>query len=365
MRSNVPSPATPTTTAAKPTRRTRTGEGTRPSWLAPSHEARDDAGVKPAMSPSAPDATSPHPTTGTAGELDGEPLRTETPSECHPDLDRYAVPALVDAFVDDQIHALNAVKAARHRIAAAVEAAVPRIAAGGRLVYVGAGTSGRLGVLDSVELYPTFSWPKDRAIGLLAGGQQAMFEAVEGAEDSLEQGRLDLTGVNVTASDVVILLAASGATPYVMGALEAARAAGALTIGIANNPAAPVTLGAEIAITLNTGSEVISGSTRLKAGTSQKIALNTLSSAIMVRLNKVYGNLMVDLQPTNAKLLRRAVSLTMRATGAGEDAAREALNACGYQVKVAIVSILKKIGVDEAQARLDEADGSVRAALAD
>ncbi|RQP21464.1 N-acetylmuramic acid 6-phosphate etherase [Piscinibacter terrae] len=314
------------------------------------------------MSPSATSAPN-RSSAPAAAEPAASPLRTETPSECHPDLDQYAVPDLVDAFVDDQFHALNAVKAARHRIAAAVQAAVPRIAAGGRLVYVGAGTSGRLGVLDSVELYPTFSWPKDRAIGLLAGGHQAMFEAVEGAEDSLEQGRVDLEAAKVDARDVVILLAASGATPYVLGALEAARAAGALTIGIANNPAAPVTLGAEVAITLNTGSEVISGSTRLKAGTAQKIALNTLSSAIMVRLNKVYRNLMVDLQPTNAKLLRRAVSLTMRATGAGEDAAREALAACNYQVKVAIVSILKQVDVVAAQARLDAAHGSVRAAL--
>lgn len=293
----------------------------------------------------------------------GPPLSTEAPSERHADLDQYDAPQLVDAFVEDQFHALNAVRLARGRIAAAVEAAVPRIADGGRLVYVGAGTSGRLGVLDSVELYPTFSWPRARAVALLAGGQQAMFEAVEGAEDSLEQGRLDLTAVDVTRKDVVILLAASGTTPYVMGALEAARAAGALTIGIANNPAAPITLGADIAITLNTGSEVISGSTRLKAGTSQKIALNTLSSAIMVRLNKVYGNLMVDLQPTNAKLFRRAVSLTMRATGCDEDTAREALTACDYQVKVAIVAIIEGIAVQDAKARLAATQGSVRQAI--
>ncbi|WP_280154472.1 N-acetylmuramic acid 6-phosphate etherase [Piscinibacter sp. XHJ-5] len=292
-------------------------------------------------------------------------LKTEIPSDCHPDLDQYPVADLVAAFIDDQAHAVQAVRSAAGRIALAVEAAVPRIAAGGRLLYVGAGTSGRLGVLDSVELFPTFSWPRERAVALLAGGQQAMFESVEGAEDSLEQGRIDIEGVRVAAGDVVILLAASGATPYVMGALEAARAAGALTIGIANNPAAPVTLGAEVAITLNTGSEVISGSTRLKAGTSQKIALNTLSSAIMVRLNKVYGNLMVDLQPTNAKLFRRAISLTMRATGADEDSARQALVACHYQVKVAIVSLLKKVDVAVAEARLASSAGSVRRAIAD
>jgi N-acetylmuramic acid 6-phosphate etherase len=292
-------------------------------------------------------------------------LTTEVPSECHPDLDQYSVEALVDSFVDDQVHALGAVKAARGRIAAAVHAAVPRIAAGGRLVYVGAGTSGRLGVLDSVELFPTFSWPRERAVALLAGGPQAMFESIEGAEDSAEQGRRDLEAAAVTRADVVILLAASGTTPYVVGALEAARAAGALTIGIANNPAAPVTLGAEIAITLNTGSEVISGSTRLKAGTSQKIALNTLSSAIMVKLNKVYGNLMVDLQATNTKLLRRAESLTMRATGADEDTVRRTLASCNYRVKVAIVAILNKTDVAAAAARLDAADGSVRLAISE
>ncbi|HJV63334.1 MAG TPA: N-acetylmuramic acid 6-phosphate etherase [Albitalea sp.] len=292
-------------------------------------------------------------------------MPTETPSDRHLELDRYAVPDLVDAFVDDQVGALAAVREARSSLAEAITRAVPRIANGGRLVYVGAGTSGRLGVQDSVELYPTFSWPKDRAVALLAGGPQAMFESIEGAEDGLEQGRIDVAAAGVNECDVVILLAASGATPYVMGALEAARAAGALTIGIANNPGAALTARADVAITLDTGSEVISGSTRLKAGTSQKIALNTLSSAIMVRLNKVYGNLMVDLQPTNAKLFRRAVSLTVRATGADEDRARNTLVACGYQVKVAIVALLRNVDVSVAEARLAQAAGSVRRALAD
>jgi N-acetylmuramic acid 6-phosphate etherase len=292
-------------------------------------------------------------------------LETETPSDCHPDLDQYPVGDLVQALIDDQANAVRAVSAAAGRIAQAVSAAVPRIEAGGRLVYVGAGTSGRLGVLDSVELFPTFSWPRARAIGVLAGGRDAMFDSVEGAEDSAERGGEDLRAIDVARDDVVILIAASGTTPYVIGALETARAAGALTIGVANNPRAPITLGADIAITLNTGSEVISGSTRLKAGTAQKIALNTLSSAIMVRLNKVYGNLMVDLQPTNTKLMRRAVSLTMRATGADEETARAALVACDHQVKVAIVAILKNIDVALAQRRLAEASGSVRQAIAE
>ncbi|WBS02932.1 N-acetylmuramic acid 6-phosphate etherase [Pseudoduganella sp. SL102] len=290
-------------------------------------------------------------------------LKTETPSSEHTQLDQYPVPELVAAFVDDQFNAVQAVRAAAPQLAAAIEAAVPRIEAGGRLVYVGAGTSGRLGVLDSVELYPTFSWPPARAVALLAGGEGAMFVAVEGAEDDRAQGERDLLSVAPTANDVVLLLAASGGTPYVLGALHAARAAGALTIGIANNTASPVAGAAHVGITLDTGPEVISGSTRLKAGTSQKIVLNTISSAIMVRLHKVYGNLMVDLKPTNAKLFARTVRLTMHATGADEDAARAALEECGFHVKVAIVALLKKVPVPQAASLLAQAGGSVRGAL--
>jgi N-acetylmuramic acid 6-phosphate etherase len=291
-------------------------------------------------------------------------LKTETPSQDHSQLDQYPTEDLVNVLVDDQRGAVNAVRAAAPRIAAAVAAALPRVEAGGRLIYVGAGTSGRLGVLDSVELYPTFSWPHGRAVALLAGGNDAMFVAVEGAEDDIKQGAADLQALNPTPNDVVLLLAASGATPYVLGALRAARAIGALTIGFANNANAPVAGEAEIGITLDTGSEVISGSTRLKAGTSQKIALNTFSSALMVRLNKVYGNLMVDLKPTNAKLVLRAVRLTMFATGADESVARAALEQCDFHVKVAIVALAKKTSIDQARALLEAARGSVRQALA-
>jgi len=244
-------------------------------------------------------------------------LNTETPAAQHASLDQYPTAELVNVLVDDQFRAVEAVRSAGPRIAAAVTAALPRMEAGGRLVYVGAGTSGRLGVLDSVELYPTFSWPRERAEALLAGGREAMFVAVEGAEDDLGQGARDIAQLEVGSKDVVLLIAASGSTPYVLGALRAARAAGALTVGFANNPDAPVAREAEIGVTLDTGPEAISGSTRLKAGTSQKIALNTFSSALMVRLNKVYGNLMVDLKATNTKLVRRAIRLTAFATGAG------------------------------------------------
>lgn len=290
-------------------------------------------------------------------------LNTETPNVLHTELDTYATAELAAALIDDQFIAVQAVRAAAPQIAAAIDAALPRIEAGGRLVYVGAGTSGRLGVLDGVELLPTFSWPNERAISLIAGGKQAMFVAVEGAEDDTEQGAIDIRELHLNKDDVVLLLAASGATPYVLGALQAARASGALTVGFANNPDAPVTRCADIGITLNTGSEIISGSTRLKAGTSQKIALNTFSSALMVKLHKVYGNLMVDVKPTNIKLLRRTVSLTMHATGKDEQTCRKVLEECDFHVKTAIVALQNNISVVTAEKLLTLYQGDVRKAL--
>ncbi len=289
--------------------------------------------------------------------------KTEIPSREHTNLDEYPTADLVEALIRDQDWAVAAVSMAAPEIAAAVEAAVPRIAAGGRLVYVGAGTSGRLGLLDSVELPPTFSWPSERAIALLAGGHSAIYHAVEGAEDNRELGAADIAAASVGPNDVVLLVAASGTTPYVLGALHAARAVGALTIGIVNNPRTPVAQEAEFGITLDTGAETISGSTRLKAGTAQKIALNTFSTTLMVRLNKVYGNLMVDVQPTNSKLVRRTVRLTMHATGADEATARAVLEECRHHVKTAIVAIRLNVDVADAHARLDAAGGSVRTAL--
>ena len=288
---------------------------------------------------------------------------TESVHPAHAGLDGYDSLQLVLALAGDQQHAALAVLAAAADIARAVDAALPRLQAGGRLVYVGAGTSGRLGVLDSVELLPTFSWPPERALALMAGGAGAMYLAVEGAEDDRDQGATDLRALLPTAHDVVILIAASGTTPYALGALLAARAAGALTIAIANNPGAPLAAEAQIGIVLDTGAEVISGSTRLKAGTAQKIALNTFSSSLMVRLHKVYGNLMVDLRASNAKLEKRALWLTMLASGADEASAQSALTESGKRVKVAIVML--KAGIDAAQAeqRLDAAMGSVAGAL--
>ncbi len=292
-------------------------------------------------------------------------LNTEQPHPEHHRLDEYPVQELVDALIDDQARAAAAVRAAAAAIARAVEAAVPRLEAGGRLIYVGAGTSGRLGLLDSVELNPTFSWPHERSIAQLAGGAAAIHAAVVGAEDDFDQGGRDLAALLPGPQDVVLLRAAPGATPTPRGAPPAAKGSGALALGFANNPGSPLAAGSDVGILLDTGPEVISGSTRLKAGTAQKIALNTFSSAVMVRLHKVFGNLIVDVRPTNAKLVRRAVRLVALAAGADQDRARDAFEACGREVKPAIVSLLKGIGPAAARQRLAATGGNVRAALGD
>ncbi|MEW6423059.1 MAG: N-acetylmuramic acid 6-phosphate etherase, partial [Deinococcota bacterium] len=213
------------------------------------------------------------------------------------------------------------------------------------------------------ELTPTFSWPPERAVPLIAGGERAIRRAVEGAEDDADAGAADVRAAGTGPQDVLIALAASGTTPYVLGAVRAARSLGALTISLANNPATPLLAAAEYSILLDTGPEVISGSTRLKAGTAQKIALNTLSSALMVRLGKVYGNLMVDVNASNAKLKARALRLTCHATGASEAEARAALEQAGGHVKTALVILRLGLSAPEAEARLQAAGGHARVAL--
>jgi len=249
------------------------------------------------------------------------------------------------------------------QIAAAVDAIVARLQAGGRLIYVGAGTSGRLGVLDASECPPTFGTPPGLVVALIAGGDRALREAVEGAEDSEEAGRADLALLAVTVHDAVVGLAASGRTPYVLGALAEARTRGALTVSISCNPGAPVAALADIAITPVVGPEVISGSTRMKAGTAQKLVLNMLSTGAMIRLGKTYGNLMVDLQPTNTKLRQRARRIVAEATGLRADQAEALLQSCDGEVKTAIVSHLAGLSPEEARARLQAAGGRVRTAL--
>ncbi len=319
---------------------------------------------KPPFGNSGATANGPTPQTSNAGPgvISGLSA-TEKPHAEHQDLDQYSATQLIEALAADQLLAVAAVQKAAKSLAHAVEASVPKVLAGGRLIYVGAGTSGRLGLLDSVELPPTFSWPGERAVALLAGGNKAMFEAVEGAEDNAAQGAADIAQANVGPLDVVLLLAASGSTPYVAGALGEARERGALTIGFANNPNAPITQNAHIGITLDTGSEIISGSTRLKAGTSQKIALNSFSSALMIKLGKVYRNLMVDVKATNIKLRRRCVNLTVLATGATPAAASAALDQCDNSVKTAIVMLQRHVTASQARQLLDQVGGHLRLAL--
>ncbi|WP_299432298.1 N-acetylmuramic acid 6-phosphate etherase [uncultured Meiothermus sp.] len=295
--------------------------------------------------------------------MNNRPLATEKINEAYRDLETRTTLQIVQALVDDQLHAVQAAQKAAPQIARAAELAAARMLRGGRLIYVGAGTSGRLGQLDASELPPTFSWPRERALACIAGGQEALWQAVEGAEDDFEAGRRDVLALQPTQSDVMVGIAASGTTPYPLGAFAAAREVEALTIGIANNPDTPMVVQCEVGIVLDTGPEVISGSTRLKAGTAQKIALNAFSSTLMVCLGKVYGNLMVDVQATNAKLLARAVRLTMAATGVSEDKARVALEACGYSVKTAIVMLKKGLDGEAAQAVVSRVDGNVRRAL--
>ena len=251
------------------------------------------------------------------------------------------------------------------QIARAIETIVAQLAGGGRLFYLGAGTSGRLGVLDATELVPTFSLPAERAIGLIAGGVQALTRSVEGAEDSAEQGRDDLLSHDFGPGDVLVGIAASGGTPYVIGGLDYARQVGAPTIAVVCNPGSKVAAAADIAIEVVTGPEILTGSTRLKAGTAQKLVLNMLSTGAMVQLGKVYGNLMVDVQPTNAKLRERAVRIVDDITGVGRAEAEKLLAAAGWRVKTAVVMGLAGVDADAAETRLEKAQGHVRAALAE
>jgi N-acetylmuramic acid 6-phosphate etherase len=254
--------------------------------------------------------------------------------------------------------AVAAVRPALPAIAAAAEAAASRLRRTGRLIYCGAGTSGRLGVLDASELPPTFDWPPERLHHLLAGGPAALTSAVENAEDRTDLAAADLEAAKITDCDVVIALAASGATPYAITCATMARARWALTIGIANSPGAPLLSACDHAILVETGAEPIAGSTRLKAGTSQKVVLNLLSTLIMVRLGRVWRGQMVDMVARNEKLRRRALRMVRGLTGATEDAARDALAQAGGKAKLAIL-LLHGMDADEAATKLAEAGGQL------
>ncbi len=249
------------------------------------------------------------------------------------------------------------------QIAQAVDGIVDRILQGGRLIYIGAGTSGRLGVLDASECPPTFNTPPELVVGLIAGGDHALRHAVEHVEDSPEAGADALKSIGVSEKDTIVGIAASGRTPFVLGAIEYAKNLGALTVGICNSANAPLSDAVEIPIAVISGPEVVTGSTRMKSGTAQKLVLNMLSTGAMIRLGKTYGNLMVDVQPTNEKLKVRAVRIVAEATGLETDAAREALGAAGGDVKAAIVSTLTGLAPEAARKQIDEANGRIRTVI--
>ena len=238
-----------------------------------------------------------------------------------------------------------------------------QVSGGGRLIYLGAGTSGRLGILDASECPPTYGVKPGLVVGLIAGGEYAIQHAVEGAEDSREGGVNDLKNINLTAQDVVVGIAASGRTPYVIAGLEYARQLGCRTVGISCNPGSSVSTTAEFAITPIVGAEVVTGSSRMKAGTAQKLVLNMLSTGLMIKSGKVFGNLMVDVVATNEKLHVRQVNIVKNATGCNAEQAEAALIACERNCKTAIVMVLKNLDAAEAKKRLDQHGGFIRQVL--
>lgn len=250
-------------------------------------------------------------------------------------------------------------------IALAVDAIVEAFGQGGRLIYIGAGTSGRLGVLDASECPPTFGVPANMVIGLIAGGRDAVTNAQEGAEDRADDGAADLRGIGLNSRDVVVGIAVSGRTPYVVGALDFARRTGSKTVAVTCNPASVIAKSADISIAPVVGPEVLTGSTRLKSGTAQKLVLNMLSTASMVRIGKTYQNLMVDMIASNEKLVARAVSIVMEATGCSAEMARAALETTGRNAKLAILVVLTGKPADEARRDLENAGGFLRRALGD
>ncbi|MDC2890652.1 N-acetylmuramic acid 6-phosphate etherase [Psychrosphaera algicola] len=257
----------------------------------------------------------------------------------------------------------NAIKACIPEIGKAVEEIVNAFNKGGRLIYIGAGTSGRLGVLDAVECPPTFSVSSKQVVGIIAGGSQAIYKAVEGAEDSFELGKNDLININYGENDILVGIAASGRTPYVIGAIDYAKSIGTKTISISCNPSSQLASYCDINICAVVGPEVLTGSTRMKSGTAQKLILNMLSTASMIRIGKVYENLMVDVNASNKKLYVRAIRIVMQATGCDAHTAQVALDLTHYNAKLAIVHILTNENIQDIQQELVRNGGFLRHAL--
>jgi N-acetylmuramic acid 6-phosphate etherase len=290
-------------------------------------------------------------------------MNTERPSPRYANIDLWEPLEALDAMIEGQFAAVAAVRAARPALLQAALAMEARLRGDGRLIYAGAGTSGRLAVQDGAELLPTFSWPRERLLLLIAGGEAAMVQAVEGAEDETGQAVALVRHHKAGPKDVLIAVAASGTTPFTLAALREASRLGALTIGIANNEGAPLLSEASCPVFLDTGPEPIAGSTRMNAGTAQRIALNLLSSLAMIRLGRVYAGLMVDVQATNAKLAARRERMVMHLTGQSENEVRGALQRAGGNVKLAVL-LLQGCSLSAARHALESADGRLRQAIA-
>ena len=290
-------------------------------------------------------------------------LTTEQANPRSAGIDQMTSLEVVSLINSEDAKVAAAVQLALPQIAEAVDVISDAIAMGGRLFYVGAGTSGRLGVLDAVECVPTFSAPPDLVQGVIAGGSEALTQSIEGAEDQPELGRSDLMQRGLTKADVVCGIAASGRTPYVLGALGYARSLGASTIAVACNSNSPIGAITDLNISVDAGPEIIAGSTRMKAGTAQKMILNMLSTATMVRLGKVNGNLMVDVKVTNQKLAQRACRLVMRLTGVDAETASQLLARANNEVKAAVVMERLSLDYDGARQLLEEANGKLRAVI--
>ena len=290
-------------------------------------------------------------------------LRTELVDSKYRLIDLMSVGELLHAMNESDAEVPRAVARVLPVVERAIIGITEHMKAGGRLIYLGAGTSGRLGVLDAAECGPTFSVSPDEVIAFIAGGDRALRFPVEGAEDDTEAARVQLKSIRLERKDVVVGIAASGRTPYVQGGLEYAMQVGALTISLTCNPNSEISIGVDHAIEIDTGPELLAGSTRLKSGTAQKLVLNMISTATMIQLGKTFGNLMVDLQITNEKLHDRAIRIIESATGATREASQAALSAANLDVKVAILMLLLDLDVNSARGRLSSSSNRIREAL--
>ena len=297
--------------------------------------------------------------------LDLNKMITESRNPVSQNIDELSTEAMLRVINDEDKKVALAVEAIVPQIAQVTEAIAHAFSQGGRLIYCGAGTSGRLGILDASECPPTFGTPRGQVVGLIAGGHTAILQAVENAEDNAGQGAQDLADIGFSPRDVLVGIAASGRTPYVLGALAYAREQGAFTAALTCNPDSAMAQAADVALTPVVGPEVVTGSSRMKAGTAQKLVLNMLSTGAMIRSGKVYGNLMVDVEATNQKLVQRQINIVKQATECDDATAQQALTACGGHCKTAIVMVLAGLTAEEARALLDQNRGFIRAALRD